>query len=36
MPPALTGFLRPVQGTGYVVAYAVTDVELVILTLRVR
>ena len=35
MPPSLTGFLRPVQGTGFVVAYAVTDAELVILTLRV-
>lgn len=36
MPPSLTGFLRPVHGTGYVVAYAVSEVELVILTLRVR
>lgn len=36
MPPSLTGFLRPVHGTGYVLAYAVTEVELVILTLRVR
>lgn len=36
MPPALAGFLRPVHGTGYLVACAVTDAELVILTLRVR
>lgn len=36
MPPSLTGFLRAVEGTGFVVAYAVTPAELVILTLRVR
>lgn len=36
MPPSLTGFLRPVPHTGFVLAYAVTDEELVILTLRVR
>ena len=36
MPPSLTGFLRPVNGTGFVVAYAVMDAELLILTLRVR
>jgi hypothetical protein len=36
MPPSLTGFLRPVPSTGFVIAYAVTDTELVILTLRVR
>jgi hypothetical protein len=36
MPPSLTGYLRPVHGTGFVLAYATTEAELVILTLRVR
>ena len=36
MPPSLTGYLRQVHGTGCVLAFAVTEAELVILTLRVR
>ena len=36
MPRALAGYLRDVPGTGYAVAFTMSEDELVILTLRVR
>jgi hypothetical protein len=36
MPPSLTGYLRQVRRTGFDLAYAVSETEVVVLTLRVR